>query len=262
MGFTKAEYQQIFEKSVNTPFDNAHEAHWVWVTKEVLGLDVVRYLEAVHETIKQGRWRNADDPRSYVKTVAKREAKKMEIANYPDEHLHLYVPDLRDEDGHPLSHDDYIDYLSYDGPVVEGGTWRSRNPDLHDKDEHGNEGELLTRRERILNKVPEEFKVRVDLSDELKRLVEKFNATHSDQHVSTGPRVVPEWEAIASEASLDEYEMLVLAYRLSNISRELALRLQGSDEERKKLQAAWKRVDRTGLAKLRAVLTNGKKTLG
>ena len=246
---TSADYKRIFEESAVTPFDTAHEAHWIWLMKEVLDLPL-SHLEAVHETLKQGRWRKADDPKPYIKTVAKREAARMEITNYPGEHLHFLVPAICDEEGRQLSHDDYIDYRSYNGPVREGGIWKSRNPDFYREEEHGEEGELLTRRERLLKKVPEELKATEELPEEIKDILEEINSQLKDHHLSTDPVIALLWHKVAVKAGLDEAETRVLAYRLQGVSRDCACEMQSSDEERRKIQAAWKRFQRTGLAKM------------
>jgi hypothetical protein len=259
---TRAEYRRIFEESAATPFDNAHEAHWISLTKELLSLPP-SHLEAVHETLKQGRWRDADDPRSYVKTVARREAIKMKIANYPDEHLHLRIPAIQDENGRQLSHDEYIDYLSYDGgPVKEGGVWYSRDSDTYDEDEHGPEGELLSRRGRLTNRIPDDLKTLQELPEDIKMILDEVNSESEDFHISTDAISVPDWGQIAAKAGLDETEIRVLGYKRHGVSRERALGLQATDPERRKLQAAWKRFDRNCIAKLRMALNKNDKKSG
>ena len=52
------------------------------------------------------------------------------------------------------------------------------------------------------------------------------------------------------KAGLDEAETRVLAYRLQGASRDCACEMQSSDEERRKIQAAWKSFHRTNLAKV------------
>ena len=51
------------------------EAEWAWVMKE-LGLGP-EYFLAVYEVIRQGRWREAENPGGYLKTAARREAREL-----------------------------------------------------------------------------------------------------------------------------------------------------------------------------------------
>src|SRR6266446_5266285 len=107
-----------------------HDAQWAWLMAQILQLPM-QLLPAVQCALLQDRWQNAKNPKSYIKTVAKREALKMGLVDNPsDQDMSLRIPiDLRDKDGRPLSHDAYVDYLSYDGPVKEGGVWHVRDQD-------------------------------------------------------------------------------------------------------------------------------------
>ena len=63
--------------------------------------------------------------------------------------------------------------------------------------------------------------------------------------------VEPRWEAWGEKAGFDKWEQLVLRCRLSEKSRDKALAEQPDDESRRKLQAAWRKFDRSGLDRLR-----------
>jgi len=107
-----------------------HDAQWAWLMAQILRLPM-QLLPAVQWALVQGRWQDAKNPKAYIKTVAKREALKMgRVDNPSDQSMTLRIPiDLRDKGGRPLSHDAYVDYLSYDGPVKEGGVWHARDQD-------------------------------------------------------------------------------------------------------------------------------------
>ena len=57
-----------------------------------------------------------------------------------------------------------------------------------------------------------------------------------------------DWEKVGGLAGLDQGQCQVLMYRGLGISRESALAQQTSPREARKLQAAWRRLDRTGMA--------------
>ena len=112
----------IFERAASASITNDPD-RWLWLTADFLGLTPIHLL-AVQKVLEQGRWRKARNPKGYVKVCAKRELIKMGLnTDLKDETL--YIPRLIDEDGRALTHDSYIDYLSFEGPVKEGGVWRS-----------------------------------------------------------------------------------------------------------------------------------------
>jgi len=122
----RAQFTAIFEHAA-LALNGRGETEWPWLMADILKLPT-RLLPAVQLALAQGRWRNAKNPKAYIKTVAKREALKMGLVDNPSEQNRtLRIPDhVRDEDGRRLSHDGYIDYLSYDGPVKEAGVWHAR----------------------------------------------------------------------------------------------------------------------------------------
>jgi hypothetical protein len=103
------------------------DADWMALVTEGLGLPFL-YLPAVQVAVAQGRWRTAKNPKAYVRSVAKREAAKMNSAQ--DFKSTLKIPkDLRNEHGETLSPNEYIDFLCADcGPVKRDGVWRARVP--------------------------------------------------------------------------------------------------------------------------------------
>lgn len=242
----------IFELAAATPIEG-HDSEWVWLTKDILKLSLI-HIPAVQETLKQGRWRNAKNQKAYIKTVAKREAAGMKLLDDPTENLHLKIPNLVDEDGKRLGHDAYIDYLSYDGPVKEGGVWHEGSGSDYDPDEYTENGERLSPGERLINRIPAEFKAVEEIPADLRQEIEKLNAASDDTvYFPTDPIEVPDWEKIALTASLDEGEQFVLSCKITGVSRERALDGQ-TPVRRKWIQAAWRRFDRTGVEKLRVVM--------
>jgi len=213
-----------------------HDAQWAWLMAQILQLPM-QLLPAVQCALLQDRWQNAKNPKSYIKTVAKREALKMGLVDNPsDQAMSLRIPiDLRDKDGRPLSPDAYVDYLSYDGPVKEGGLWHVRDQDeAVSTDEEGRVIPFVGGRP-----VPEGLLVPED---------EEPDA-----------RLVVDWEKVAECANLDKGERKILELRLTGFTREIVLqRFAENEEERRKLQAAWRRLDRH-MDRVRAVLSGQKK---
>jgi hypothetical protein len=58
-------------------------------------------------------------------------------------------------------------------------------------------------------------------------------------------------ERLARKAEFDSWELKVLEYRRQGVSRPLAMSEQPDNDSRLAIQAAWKRVDRTGMQRLR-----------
>src|SRR5947209_18730940 len=70
----KAEWLGVLETAAKVSVEQS-SAVWVWLMNELrLG---PQYFLAVREAVQQGRWRTAKNPKTSIKTVAKREALKM-----------------------------------------------------------------------------------------------------------------------------------------------------------------------------------------
>jgi len=84
-------------------------AVWVWIMQELrLG---PQYFLAIREAVQQGRWRTAKNPKSYIKTAAKREALKMGLVNEGSGNLVL-VGSSRSE-GEETSGEEALEYLGH-----------------------------------------------------------------------------------------------------------------------------------------------------
>jgi hypothetical protein len=71
---TKAEWLGVLETAARLSVEQS-SAVWVWIMQELcLG---PQYFLAIREAVQQGRWRTAKNPKTYIKTAAKREAVKM-----------------------------------------------------------------------------------------------------------------------------------------------------------------------------------------
>ena len=230
---------------------------WVWLTTKFLGLPSIHAL-AVQEVLKQGRWRRARDPKSYVKVCAKREIRRQGLGDDPAENFHLRVPNVVDDQGRLLTHDAYLDYLAYAyaATVKTGGSWKHRNPDYSgDWSDCDEDGTWLTPNERLLRRVPAEFKKKEPLPPSDKKLYEYLNGKRdSDIFFPLGPVTKVNWRPLATKAGLDRGEYYVLLCKVREISRERAVAKWKTARKRKWVEAAWRRFNRTGLEHLRAAM--------
>lgn len=236
-------------------------AEWTWLMLE-LGLRP-EYFLAVLEAIKQGRWRKARNPKAYLKTVAKREAVKMGLASDEGPRELLLVPPAR-ADGGEMTQEEVLGWISYREGSSEAiersdGVWRKgAGWDDYDGDDWWEEFDSF--RDYLLSRLPDEFK----LSSEPRRfrVVDDEGDAGTEKFVTLQPVVTPNWSKLAKSAGFDEWEELALRCRASGKSRDKALSEQADEASRKALQAAWKRLDRTGMKRLReAVNKNASKNV-
>lgn len=232
--------------------ENLNEEDWKWLMKE-LGLPA-NYFLAVRVALAQGRWREARNPRAYLKTVVSREAKKMGL----DKDMvgdQITVPMM--EDGKEMGYEEALEQAIYtrssgeavkgsDGVWRKGGGWDEDDPDYDDS-----RFEFDSVHDFLMSKLSDNLKIVEQPSDELKATVESINSQLPDFHLHLRDIVQPDWERWADIAGFDRWEKLVLASRCSGKSRDKALAEQPDEQSRKALQAAWRRFDRTGIARLK-----------
>ncbi len=226
--------------------------HWRWLMHE-LGLPLVHFHEVLI-AVAEGRWRKAQNPRAYVKTVARRLAQKQWAKAAA---IDRAVVPLGDKpcDREKFSFEEAADLLclrnSAEPSKHTDGIWRRGDGNYEDEpyDDEGNRLNDLTYRERMLGQVPKRLTKLVPQLQELH--ADRTNPLLTDSHIPLIPRVEVRWESWAKEAGLDIWEYEVLQCKLSQITRDQALANQPNEEGRKAIQAAWRRFDRTGLRKLR-----------
>lgn len=207
-----------------------------------------QYFLAVREAVQQGRWRTAKNPKTYLKTVARREALKMGLVDERSDHLATIGGSEAEEatSEEALEHLEHR-YCSRAAAKEADGVWRVG----------GGGGVDLVRRQksyrgRLLAGVPDELRVVEQPSDEYRAVLDEINESTDEVHFHAKPQVNPDWRSWAEAAGLDSWERRVLEYKLSGAGREVALASQPDEESRKALQAAWKRFERTGMERLRA----------
>ena len=82
----RTQWLALFDAASQQPGSELND-EWEWLL-DSLGLSKDHYL-AVLKTLQEGRWRTAENPKAYVKTVAKRVALKMDLCAEPKGFLEL-----------------------------------------------------------------------------------------------------------------------------------------------------------------------------
>jgi hypothetical protein len=245
----KAEWLGALETAAKVGVEQS-SAVWVWIMQE-LGLGP-QYFLAIREAVQQGRWRTAKNPKTYIKTVAKREALKMGLVTKDSGNL---VPVGRSgSDGEETSSEEALEYLgrhydSRDAAKGEDGIWRAGAAGERDSGDPLEEHDSY--REWLASGMPRELAIVTPPSEEWKATVRDMNDSFEGLDLEARPSVRPNWNKWAQAAGLDEWEIKVLGFRLIGMSRERTLALQPDEESRKALQAAWRRFERNGMERLR-----------
>jgi len=165
------------------------------------------FVPAIQSVLEKGRWKSQPDPMAYVRKGSLRCAVRLGIVEVRrNVRREVLATDLsfKDADGKSLTHDDRL------------GTA------LHRHDEQfrtglGAERGAIYDEDDITNRLPSSV---LDKNLEVK------------------------WDHVADMAQMDPGERIVLQLRLRGLERDVALASCYTDEDRKLLQAAWKRFDR------------------
>ncbi|HEY2364558.1 MAG TPA: hypothetical protein VGK36_25810 [Candidatus Angelobacter sp.] len=246
---TKAEWLGALETAAKLGVEQS-SAVWVWIMQELrLG---PQYFLAIREAVQQGRWRTAKNPRTYIKTVAKREAVKMGLVNESSSNL-VSVGGSRSE-GEEVSSEEALEYLGHhydsrDAAKGEDAIWRAGAAGERDYGDPSEEHDSY--REWMAAGMPRELAIVTPPREEWKATVREMNESFEGLDLEARPSVRPDWNKWAAAAGLDEWEMKVLRCRLAGVSREQAMGLLPDEESRRAMQAAWKRFDRNGMEWLR-----------
>lgn len=248
---TNAEWITILE-TISKSQPDACNAGWEWLMAQIgLGPE---YFLAIHEAVRQGRWRTAENPRAYLKTVAKREAWRMGLLS-EDSGDELVFMDGDEE----LSSEEKLDFALHKQDAIaplkdKDGIWRSGPGRDRKFDDPRSEHE--TYEDFLVSYLPSNLQQFMAPPDGLKVLVEHINASTDEVHLHLRNATLPDWARWAERAGLDEWEKRVVEYKLARVSRERALHEQIDEASRKALQAAWKRFERSGIERLRLAAKN------
>ena len=251
------------------------EQEWAWLMQR-LGLGP-EYFLPIHEVIQQGRWRNSDNPAGYIKAAARREDRRsLERALGDGNELTVGGLYSRSEG----SSEDFLDHMEYRQdrqlPTRESdNVWRSAPgwSASYDGAQKKNSAHARFSLPKPQNgKLPPGPLTRYLNHPKLRHLQEKMGQPISqltpedareaptneiaNREITTDenappPERLPDWPAWSQAAGLSDWEKKVVEYKMSGISRDEALATQPDEPSRKALQAAWKKLARTGLQRLR-----------
>jgi hypothetical protein len=208
-----------------------HDEEWLRIAREVVKIPIAA-IPGLQEALRQGRWRSAKNPVGYVRMVAKREAVRMGLGPESKKTVGLKVPSV---EGSELSHDDYVDFQSSGGIApTANGVWRQGSEADDDFDDFNENGERMTRREKLVSRLPAGFTSTIELPSQ----------------ISTEPTTLVLWDDIASASNLTDRERQVLSFKRDDVSLERARAMQGTQAERNALTAAWRQWDRVTVPKM------------
>lgn len=180
----------------------------------------VAYIPAIQAVIKEGRWKKQPNPVAYIRKSAVLCAARMGIVDRrPNQHREILASDLqyKDADGEPLNHDDRLGTALHRYEQEFGAGLGGGAGDIYDADYIG-------------SRLPESV---------------------LDENLEVN------WERVGQLAGMDAGERIVLNLQRIGFARDSALAVCYSEDDRKLLQAAWKRFDRHKDS-LKAVLLSGK----
>jgi hypothetical protein len=168
ISISKAEWLGVLETAVKLGVEES-SAVWVWLMQELrVG---PQYFLAIRAAVQQGRWRNAKNPKAYLKTVVKREALKMGLVDETSKDL-VTIGGSRGEDETGEEALEYLEhrYSSRGAAKEADGVWRAGG---------GGGVDLLGRgknyRDRLMADVPDELTVVEQPSDEYRAVLDQVN---------------------------------------------------------------------------------------
>ncbi|HEV7676448.1 MAG TPA: hypothetical protein VGQ12_18095 [Candidatus Angelobacter sp.] len=167
----------------------------------------IAYVPAVQAVLEKGRWKSQPDPMAYVRKGSLRCAVRLGIVDVRRNHRReTLATDLnfKGADGKPLGHDDRLGFA------------------LHRRDEQ----------------------FRTGLGAEYGSIYDEDDITNRLPRAVLDKNLEVKWDQVAEMAQMDSGERIVLKLRLSGLERDIALAACHTDDDRKILQAAWKRFDR------------------
>jgi hypothetical protein len=179
------------------------------------------YIPAIQLVLDEGRWKSQPNPIAYVRKSAVRCAVQLGIVDIrPNQHREILACDLHfeNEEGESLGHDDRL------------GTALHRYDEQFSSGGPGSDYGAIYDPDYIGNRLPD-------------------SVLDADLEV--------DWDRVGELAGMDSGERIVLDLQLIGFGRRGALAACFTDDDRKLLEAAWRRFDRDKDA-LKGVLLSGK----
>lgn len=253
---SRDEWIAILEAASTVQPDGAGQ-EWVWLLSQ-LGLSADYFLP-LREAISEGRWRDAKNPKTYLKTVTKKIAAKEKLPS--DEAPWMTVTDAIPGAESTADQEQVLSWLDHTASTGEAslgqdGIWRGGGPDYESDDYDDPRSQFESYWDYLVSALPDDLKVVKERSPEVQKMVDHVNSTMDDHHIHLKPLIEPLWEAWGERAGLDQGEIRVFLCKVRGVSRDKALAEEPDEMARKALQAAWKRFQRSGLARLKLVIKN------
>jgi hypothetical protein len=180
----------------------------------------IAYVPAIQAVLEKGRWKSQPDPMAYVRKGSLRCAVRLGIVDVRRNHRReTLATDLnfKDADGKPLGHDDRLGFA------------------LHRRDEQ----------------------FRTGLGAEYGSIYDEDDITNRLPRAVLDKNLEVKWDQVAEMAQMDSGERIVLELQRRGLGRRGALAACYTDEDKKLLEAAWRRFDRKKEV-LKEVLQSGK----
>jgi hypothetical protein len=199
------------------PF-SACEAQWKQLLRSLYL--PIGYVPAIQSVLEKGRWKSQPDPMAYVRKGSLRCAVRLGILDIrPNRRREILATDLhfKDSDGKPLGHDDRLGAALHRHDEQFRTGFGAESGSIYDED---------------------------DITDRLPGSV-------LDKNLEV------KWDQVADMAQMDAGERIVLELQRRGLGRRGALAACYRDEDKKLLEAAWRRFDRKKDI-LKAVLQSGK----
>jgi hypothetical protein len=252
-GANRQKWLEILETLAQRRPDEA-EAEWVWVMKQ-LGLGP-EYFLAIHEAIRQGRWRGAENPAGYLKAVARREARRAEQAEATTEELTIGGGEV---EGEWLSGEEMLDALEYRQHTRKpapgsDGTWRAPNPSAQTPARKGARSaffRLITPKAGRRFRRPSQSGPGPFTPEQIRSAEQAARELLDAPYIHDQPERNPDWPQWAQAAGLSEWEKKVIEYKLSGVGWREAVAAQADAVSRRALRAAWRRLERSGFERLK-----------
>ncbi len=261
----RAKWIEVLETIALKRPDEA-EQEWAWVMEHLeLGPE---YFLAIHEAVRQGGWREAENPAGYIKKVAQREKRQegadgsrgrrgargfrgFQALEAKGEEMTLGRGGSMEMEGERFSSEEMLDHLQYrqeSGKPMpeEDRVWRSA-PGL----ESDHEGMLRPtggkpRRGRAKGTMKGPGPL-LRYAERIERMRREAGMDERDEpYKEEGPERLPDWPKMAAEAGLSDWEQKVVEYKMSGVGWTEAMAAQPDEASRRALQAAWRKLDRTG----------------
>jgi hypothetical protein len=177
----------------------------------------ISFVPAIQSVLEKGRWKSQPDPMAYVRKGSLRCAARLGILDV-----------RRNSRREVLATDLQFNGLSFKDA---GGKSLTPNKMTHDD-----------RLGVALHRHDEQF--RTGLGAERGSIYDEDDITNRLPGSVLDHNLEVKWDQIAEMAQMDSGERIVLQLRLKGLERDLALAACYTEEDRKLLQAAWKRFDR------------------